>query len=273
MNDDTIQLAHGGGGRLSRELIDAEIVSRFGGGPLRGLPDAATLPRSGRRHGLHDRQLRRPAPRVPGRQHRAPGRARHGQRYRRLRRQPAWLSLGLILEEGLPLATLRRVLDAVRDRGGRLRRHRRNRRHQGRRPGTVRRALHQHRGHRRSPAGLRSGARANSQGDHVLVSGPLGDHGMAVLAAAKASTSGTGPTSDTGPVHRLVLAAQEFAADVRFMRDPTRGGLAAVLNEIVEEQPVGILLRESDIPALARRARRLPKCWGWTRCTWPPKDA
>ena len=68
-----------------------------------------------------------------------------------------------------------------------------------------------------------------------------------------------GPVSDTAPVHRLVEAAAAFASSVRFMRDPTRGGVAAVLNEVVEERAFGIALREADLPfsAGARAAAEL----------------
>ena len=71
---------------------------------------------------------------------------------------------------------------------------------------------------------------------------------MAVLAAREGIRITHGVASDTGPVHRLVQAMRPWAAQVRFMREPTRGGLAAVLNEIVEDRPVGILLGESSVP-------------------------
>ncbi|RMF74526.1 MAG: hydrogenase expression/formation protein HypE, partial [Acidobacteria bacterium] len=86
-------------------------------------------------------------------------------------------------------------------------------------------------------------------GDVVLVSGPLGDHGMAVMAAREGIAIEGGPVSDTAPVHRLVEAACVRADAVRFMRDPTRGGLAAVLGELVEERPIGIELDERALPA------------------------
>jgi hydrogenase expression/formation protein HypE len=85
-------------------------------------------------------------------------------------------------------------------------------------------------------------------GDHLLVSGPLGDHGMAVLAAREAIRIENGPLSDSAPVHRLVMALQALAPSIRFMRDPTRGGLAAVTNEMVEERPFGLLLKETLLP-------------------------
>jgi hydrogenase expression/formation protein HypE len=85
-------------------------------------------------------------------------------------------------------------------------------------------------------------------GDRVLASGTLGDHGMAVLSAREGIDIENGPVSDTASVFPLVHAARPWAGQVRFMRDPTRGGAAAVLNEIVEAQPFGIVLREDAIP-------------------------
>jgi hydrogenase expression/formation protein HypE len=98
-------------------------------------------------------------------------------------------------------------------------------------------------------------AAALRPGDAVLVSGTLGDHGMAVLAARTGIAMLNGPRSDSAPVHRLVAAATPFASQVRFMRDPTRGGVAAVLNELVEDQATGVLLQENALPlAPATRA-------------------
>jgi hydrogenase expression/formation protein HypE len=88
-----------------------------------------------------------------------------------------------------------------------------------------------------------------------LVSGTLADHGMAVLSARQNMEFVNGPRSDTGTVQRLVMAVRDFGSAVRFMRDPTRGGVATVLNEIVEGRELGILLKEHDLPlAPATRA-------------------
>ena len=248
MNEPAVQLAHGGGGRLSRDLIRAEILSRFGAGPLRSLPDGATLPRpEGPIVFTTDSFVVQPVE-FPG------GNIGHLAVHGTVNdlavsgSRPRWLSLGLILEEGLPLDTLRRVLDSVRDAAadcgvvvatgdtkvvGR-----------GQCDGLyintagIGDALP---GFDLAPGRIR-------EGDAVLASGPLGDHGMAVLACREGIRIRNGPASDTAPVHRLVLAAQAFAAQVRFMRDPTRGGAAAVLNEIVEGSPLHIVLREGDVP-------------------------
>lgn len=245
---EVIQLGHGGGGRLSVELIREEIVPRFGAGPLADLPDAARLPAmEGELVFSTDSFVVQPLL-FPG------GSIGHLAVHGTVNDvaaaggSPRWLSLGLILEEGLPRATLRRVLDDVRDAAAAC----------GVQVATgdtkvVRRGqcdgmYLNTAGLGQALPGLRLGRARVRAGDAVLVSGPLGDHGMAVLAAREQLHIAHGPVSDTGPVHRLVEAAAAFGEAVRFMRDPTRGGAAAVLNEIVEGLPLGLLLREDALP-------------------------
>ena len=81
-----------------------------------------------------------------------------------------------------------------------------------------------------------------------MTSGTLGDHGMAVLSLREQLQLKDGPVSDTAPVHRLVQSIRPLGAGVRMMRDPTRGGAASVLHEIVAGQKAGILLEEAALP-------------------------
>ena len=251
----TIQLAHGGGGARARALVRDEIAARFGPGPLDGLPDAARVPCGG---GdllfTTDGYVVHP-PEFPGGN--IGSLAVHGtvNDLAVCGGRPRWLSLGLILEEGLPLDLLRRVLDAARAAAdacgvvvatgdtkvvGR---------------GQCDRLYLTTAGIGEPLPGFRLGPSFIRPGDAILVSGTLGDHGLAVLAAREGVALRAGPVSDSAPVHRLVEAAVPHAAAVRFMRDPTRGGVAAVLNEIVAEQPFGVVLREQDLPfAPATRA-------------------
>ena len=251
MNADTIQLAHGGGGRLSRALIVDDILSRFGDGPLRGLPDGAALPRADASLIFStDSFVVQPV-------EFAGGNIGDLAVYGTINDiavsggRPKWLSLSMILEEGLPLPILRRVLDSVRSAAARC--------EVAVVTGDTKVVAHgQCDGLYLNTAGIgealdgfRLAPERIAEGDRVLVSGPIGDHGMAVLAAREEIGIGDGPTSDTGPVLGLVLAAQEWAPDVHFMRDPTRGGLSAVLNEIVEDRDAEIVLTEDDIPLSA----------------------
>jgi hydrogenase expression/formation protein HypE len=249
MQSDTIQLGHGGGGLLSRDLIRDEILSRFGDDALRGLPDGATLPMPRGRALVFstDSYVVQPLE-FPGGT--IGDLAVHGtvNDLAVCGARPRWLSLGLILEEGLDLAVLRRVLDSVMraaaDCGVAVVTGDTKVVARGQCDGLYVNTA----GIGELLEGFALEAGRVRPGDQVLVSGPLGDHGMAVLAARQGIRITNGPCSDTGPVHRLVAAIQPLAPGVRFMRDPTRGGLAAALNEIVEQRPAGILLRETALP-------------------------
>jgi len=245
---DIIQLAHGGGGVLSRNLIRDEIVSRFGAGPLQGLPDAARMPiGAGEAIFTTDSYVVKPIE-FPGGN--IGSLAVHGtvNDLSVSGGKPRWLSLALILEEGLPISLLRRILDSVRTAAETC---------------GVQIATGDTKVVARGQCdqmyintagigdpipGFRLGTASIRPGDAVLVSGTLGDHGMAVLSARNGIDIRNGPVSDSAPVHRLAAAATPVAERVRFMRDPTRGGVAAVTNEIVEARPFGIVLRESALP-------------------------
>jgi len=92
-----------------------------------------------------------------------------------------------------------------------------------------------------------SGDRARP-GDAILVSGTMGDHGVAVMSRREGLAFETPILSDCAPLHGLVGAIVAAVPTVRVMRDPTRGGLAATLNELARQSDVGMRIREADIP-------------------------
>lgn len=85
-------------------------------------------------------------------------------------------------------------------------------------------------------------------GDKVLVSGPVGDHGCTIMASRDGLIEADGLRSDCQPLQEMAKALWPFGADVRVLRDPTRGGVATTLNEFCEGQEIGIELEEADIP-------------------------
>jgi hydrogenase expression/formation protein HypE len=85
-------------------------------------------------------------------------------------------------------------------------------------------------------------------GDYILVSGPIGDHGIAVLSAREGLAFETTLVSDTAPLHTLVQVMLAVSPEVHCLRDPTRGGLATALNEIAASSHVGVVLEEGQIP-------------------------
>lgn len=84
-------------------------------------------------------------------------------------------------------------------------------------------------------------------GDKILLSGTIGDHGMAVLSQREGLNFDAPITSDTAALHGLVAAMLDSGATLRVLRDPTRGGLATTLNEIAQQSGVGMLLQEAAI--------------------------
>ena len=92
-----------------------------------------------------------------------------------------------------------------------------------------------------------SGDRARA-GDVILLSGSIGDHGMAIMAQRESLGFETSIQSDTAALHDLVARMVAAVPDIHALRDPTRGGLATTLNEIARQSGVGMMLREEAIP-------------------------
>ena len=98
------------------------------------------------------------------------------------------------------------------------------------------------------PQGVKIGGAEAKPGDAVLISGTLGDHGIAVLAARGELGFDTGVQSDVAPLNGLIQAVLKAAPHTHVLRDPTRGGLATTLNEIAVQSRVNITLEEEKIP-------------------------
>ncbi|HBA26253.1 MAG TPA: hydrogenase expression/formation protein HypE [Nitrospinae bacterium] len=85
-------------------------------------------------------------------------------------------------------------------------------------------------------------------GDSIIINGTIGDHGISVLSKREGIELESEIESDCKPLNSLIMAVLESGADIKFMRDPTRGGLAATLNEFTNGMEWGILLDETEIP-------------------------
>jgi hydrogenase expression/formation protein HypE len=97
--------------------------------------------------------------------------------------------------------------------------------------------------------GVELGAERVRPGDRVLVSGTVGDHGLAVLAAREGLLDDPGLVSDTAPLHDLTARLLDaIGGDVHFLRDPTRGGVSAVLHEVAEAARCAITIDERAVP-------------------------
>ncbi len=161
---------------------------------------------------------------------------------------PLYLTAGFILEEGFPLADLKRLVDsmarAAREAGVSIVTGDTKVVERGKGDGVFITTT----GIGVVPPGVApSGDRARP-GDVVLVSGTMGDHGVAIMSTRENLSFETAIRSDSAALHGLVAAMVAAAPDVHVLRDPTRGGLATTLNEIAHQSGVGMLLREADIP-------------------------
>ncbi|WP_374342118.1 hydrogenase expression/formation protein HypE [Azonexus sp.] len=98
------------------------------------------------------------------------------------------------------------------------------------------------------PPGRELSGRRARPGDAILVSGTLGDHGMAIMAERESLGFDSPIVSDSAALHGLIDAMLATGADLRVLRDPTRGGLATTLNEIARQSGVGMMLQEKALP-------------------------
>jgi hydrogenase expression/formation protein HypE len=96
--------------------------------------------------------------------------------------------------------------------------------------------------------GVRLGTRCVEPGDAIVLSGPIGDHGLTILARRLDLDFGPELVSDTAPLHEVAALVLATCPDTHAMRDPTRGGLAASLTEIATRRRVGIQIDEERVP-------------------------
>ena len=162
--------------------------------------------------------------------------------------RPVWLSLAFILEEGLPLSELERVVASVRraaERAG-VTVVTGDTKVVGR--GSGDKIFINTSGIGLVPDGVSLGSARVRPGDAVLVSGSIGDHGMTILGARERLGLEGDLCSDTAPLHELCAAVLAAFPDVHAMRDPTRGGVAATLVEIATRRRLGVEVDERAVP-------------------------
>jgi hydrogenase expression/formation protein HypE len=243
-----ILLGHGSGGKLTARLIEGLILPAFRNPALERLDDQAILPFGGARLAFTTDSYVVTPIFFPGGDigelavngtvnDLAMGGAR-----------PLYLSLALILEEGLAMEELQRVIASVRRAAERA--------HVevvtgdtkvvGR--GSGDKIFINTTGIGIVPPGVDLSSSRVQAGDRILISGPIGDHGIAILSRREGLEFDGQIESDTAPLHELVAALLETEPSVHAMRDPTRGGVAATLVEIATRQRLGIEVDESAVP-------------------------
>jgi hydrogenase expression/formation protein HypE len=245
----TVTLAHGSGGRLMHALIERVFVAGFGDAALAALEDQARLeiPEGARLAFTTDSYVVDPLF-FPGGDigklavsgtvnDLAVGGAR-----------PLYLSCGMILEEGLPLETLERVVASMRETaeaaGVRIVTGDTKVVHRG----AADKLFVNTAGIGVIPPGVDIRAARAQPGDVVLVNGFIGDHGAAIVDARGELALESDVESDCRPLNALVETMLAACPDIHCLRDATRGGLATVLNEFAAAGDVGIRLEEHALP-------------------------
>jgi hydrogenase expression/formation protein HypE len=162
-----------------------------------------------------------------------------------------YLSAGFILEEGLPMETLGRIAAsmarAAKDAGVQVAAGDTKVVNKGHGDGVFINTS----GIGVIPDGVRIGPELAREGDVVIVSGTMGDHGIAVMSVREGLRFKSEIMSDTAPLSGLVEAMLDRTADIHCLRDATRGGLAAVLNELAQASHCGIEFDETKVPVRA----------------------
>jgi hydrogenase expression/formation protein HypE len=243
-----VDMSHGSGGRAMAQLIEELFLASFDNEWLRQGDDAARLPApAGQLVMATDSHVVSPLF-FPGGD--IGCLSVHGtiNDVAMLGARPLWLSASFILEEGFPLAELKRIVAsmarAAHDAGVPVVTGDTKVVEQGKGDGVFITTT----GIGVVPPGVDVSGHRARPGDAILVSGTLGDHGIAIMSLREGLGFETEVQSDTAALHGLVAAILAAEPDIHVLRDPTRGGLATTLNEIARQSSVGLVIEESRLP-------------------------
>jgi hydrogenase expression/formation protein HypE len=246
---DQVLLGHGSGGRLTADLIRDVFLPAFQNPILARLDDQAIVSVNGLRLAFTTDSFVVSPLFFPGGD--IGSLAVHGtvNDLAMGGARPLFLSAAFIIEEGLPMEALRRVVESL---------------HRAAaacgvevvtgdtkvvEKGSGDELFINTSGIGIVPEGLKLSANQAQPGDRILLSGPIGEHGIAILAEREGLKFENPVGSDSAPLHTLVATMLDAAEDsIRCLRDPTRGGLSSALNEIAAKSGVGMVIDERTIP-------------------------
>jgi hydrogenase expression/formation protein HypE len=243
-----VLLAHGGGGRLSQHLIEKMLYPSFENRLLEPLHDGAILSLDGGRLAFTTDSYVVHPPFFPGGDigrlsvyGTANDLAMCGAR-------PLFISCGLILEEGLPMEDLWSVIVSIREAaaeaGVQVITGDTKVVERGKGDGVFINTS----GIGTVLPGLDVGPHRLRPGDEIVISGPIGLHGIAIMALREGIDLETEIRSDSAPVYPMVEALAAAGLEIHMLRDPTRGGVSSALNEMAGRGSVGIQLEEEPLP-------------------------
>ena len=245
---DIIRLDHGSGGEASHELVDEIFLSRLDNEFLRELGDSAVLEFSGQTLAMTTDSYVVDPIFFPGGN--IGSLSVHGT-VNDLAMQgahPLYLTLGLMLEEGLPMQDLKKIIDSVAEASQEA----------GVKivagdtkvvpRGNMDKIFINTSGIGIIPHGVDVSSHNARPGDKLLINGNIGDHGMAILSRREGLNFETPLKSDSAPLNALVTAILAASPNIHALRDPTRGGVATALNEIARHSNVGVVVLEEALP-------------------------
>ncbi|MGD1039370.1 MAG: hydrogenase expression/formation protein HypE [Dehalococcoidales bacterium] len=245
--EDKILLAHGSGGKLAHDLIVKNFVSALDNPLLSQMDDAAVFDVKHRLAFTTDSYVVNPIF-FPGGNIGKLAVCGTVNDLATSGAHPLYLSLAFIIEEGLPLSDLQQVVESIKATADEA----------GVKIVTgdtkvVNRGSADKLFINTSGIGIiperRNISGSNARpGDKVILSGTIGDHGIAVLSKREGLSFATNLESDCAPLAGLVAVMLKASRNIHSLRDPTRGGLATTLNELAEQSKVGIRIEETQIP-------------------------
>ena len=244
--EEKILLAHGSGGKLMQELIES-FLPELANPILEKMDDSAVFDLSGRLAFTTDSYTVNPLF-FPGGDIGKLAVCGTVNDLAMSGAKPLYLSLALIIEEGLPVADLKKIIRSISKAAGEA----------GVRivtgdtkvvgQGSADRLFINTAGVGIIPGGVDISAGNARAGDKVIISGTIGDHGIAVLSQREGLKFHTPVPSDCAPLNGLVADMLTASENIHCMRDPTRGGLATTLNDFAERSKAGIIIDEDKIP-------------------------
>jgi len=244
--EDKILLAHGSGGKLMHDLIQS-FIPRLANPILNKMDDSAVFDINGKMAFTTDSYIVNPIF-FPGGDIGKLAVCGTVNDLSMSGAKPLYLSLALIIEEGLPISDLKKIIESIADtaeeagvkivtgdtkvvdKGG------------------ADKLFINTAGVGIVPEGVNISAANAQAGDKIVLSGTVGDHGIAVLSKREGLKFNTPVPSDCAPLNGLVAAMLGASHDIHCMRDPTRGGLATTLNDFAGQSNVGIVIEEDKIP-------------------------
>lgn len=248
MASDRIFLDHGSGGRLSNELIAETMLPAFNNEILSQMEDGASLDVAGCRLAFSTDSYVVDPIFFPGGN--IGDLAVHGtvNDVAMCGANPLFLSAGMIIEAGFAREDLRRIVESMAEAAENA----------GVQivtgdtkvvaPGVADKIFINTAGIGLIPEGVHISASRARPGDQIIVSGPIAEHGMAVLIQREGLDFQSPLKTDSAPLNRLVNRMLAACSDIHVLRDPTRGGVGTALNEIAAQAGVGIRIREAFLP-------------------------